>query len=154
MLEHIFRNVNDIRVFDAMVEFVLEGDEKHIDEIPDESIERDVIDADEIMDLLDYNEYKRIEIEDSIDHLVRQKILCVRKIKMEGTTGCKICKYADKLHVPRIGEHKTHVAEETSIGHMNNYYMKMNEITNALRSAAFAHIFLTLEDEIEGGKYE
>jgi hypothetical protein len=101
------------------------------------------------MDILAYSEYKRIEIEDSIDHLVRQKILGIRKIKIEGKTGCKICKYADRLHIPRVGEHKTHVAEEISIGYMDNYYMKMNKITDGLRSAAFAHVFLTLEDEIE-----
>jgi hypothetical protein len=149
MLEHIFRNINDIRIFDVMVDFVLEGDEKHIDEIPDEVVEKDVVDIDEIVDILDYNYYKRVEVEDSLDHLVRQKILGIRKIKMEGKTGCKICKYADRLHIPRVGEHKTHVAEEVSIGYMSNYYMKMNEITSGLRSAAFAHVFLTLEDEIE-----
>lgn len=150
MMEHIFRNINDIRLFDVMVDFVLDEEEKNIDKIPDESIEKDVVDADEIMDFLDYSYYKRLEVEDSIDHFVRQKILGVRKIKMEGTTGCKICKYADKLHIPRVGEHKTHIAEEINIGYMDNYYMKVNEITKGLRSAAFAHIFLTVEDEIEG----
>ena len=154
MLEHIFRNINDIRIFDVMVDFVLEGDEKHIDEIPDDSVEKDIVDTDEIMDILDYNYYKRVEVEDSLDHLVRQKILGIRKIKIEGTTGCRICKYADKLNIPRIGEHKTHIAEEVSIGYMDNYYMKMNEITNGLRSAAFAHIMLTIDDNIEGDKHE
>lgn len=154
MLEHIFRNINDIRVFDAMVDFVLDGDEKHINEIPDESIEKDVVDIDEIMDILDYGYYKRAEVEDSVDHLVRQKILGIRKIKMEGKTGCKICKYTDKFHVPRIGEHKSHIAEEVSIGYIHNYYMKMNEITNGLRSAAFAHVFLTADDTIGEDKDE
>ena len=104
--------------------------------------------------MLDYREYKRIGMEDSLDHLVKQKILGIKKVKMEGITGCKICKYADKLHIPRIGEHKTHFAEEVSIGYIDNYYMKMNEITNGLRSAAFAHVFLTIEDQIEDGKHE
>lgn len=149
MLEHIFRNINDIRIFDVMVDFVFDEEEKNIDEMPDESIEKDVVNIDEIMDILDYSYYKRVEVEDSLDHFVRQKILGIRKIKMEGSAGCKICKYADKLHIPRVGEHKTHVVEEVSIGYMDNYYMKMNKITDGLRSAAFAHVFLTLEDEIE-----
>ena len=150
MLEHIFRNINDIRIFDVMVDFVLDKDEKLIDDIPDESIEKDVVDIDEIMDILEYSYYKRLEVEDSVDHLVRQKILGVRKIKMEGKTGCKICKYSDKLRIPRVGEHKTHIAEEISIGYMDNYYMKVNEITNGLRSAAFANVLLTIDDNIEG----
>ena len=155
MLEHIFRNINDIRIFDVMVDFVLDEEkEKHIDEISDESIEKDIVSMDEIMDLLDYDYYKRLETEDSVDHLVRQKILGVRKVKMEGRTGCKICKYADKLHIPRVGEHKAHVSEQVSIGHVDNYYMKVNEITSGLRSAAFAHVFLSLDDQIEGGKNE
>lgn len=150
MLEHIFRNIDDIRIFDVMVEFVLEEDEAKADinKVLD-SVSMNIIDTDGIMDMLDYNEYKRAGVEDSLGHLVRQKILGIKKVKMEGTTGCKICKYTDKFSVPRIGEHKEHTAEEVSIGYIDNYYMKMNEITNGLRSAAFAHVFLTLQDDIE-----
>lgn len=150
MLEHIFRNINDIRVFDVMVEFVLndEDEKKDFEELSKLS-EISIIDFDNIMDMLEYPEYKRIELEDSLDHLVRQKILGIKKEKMEGTTGCKVCKYAEKLKIPRMGEHKKHLPEQASIGYGDNYYMKVNEITNGLRSAAFAHIFLTLEVEID-----
>ena len=150
MLEHIFRNINDIRVFDVMVEFVLsEEDEKKDFEELSKLSEVNIIDFDNIMDMLEYPEYKRIELEDSLDHLVRQKILGIKKEKMEGTTGCKVCKYADRLKIPRMGEHKKHLPEQVSIGYCDNYYMKINEITNGLRSGAFAHIFLTLEDQID-----
>ncbi len=150
MLEHIFRNINDIRIFDLMVDFVIDKEKQEdVDKIPDESIEDDVVDIDVIMDMLDYREYKRLEVEDSVDHLVRQKVLGIRKIKVEGSTGCKICMYADKLKIPRIGSHKSHVSEQTSIGYVDNYYMKTNAITNGLRSAAFSHIFLTLDNELK-----
>jgi len=155
MLEHIFRNIDDIRIFDLMVEFVMGEDEEKADinKISD-FVSTNIVDKNEIMDLLDYGEYKRVGIEDSLDHLVRQKVLGVKKVKMEGTTGCKICRYTDKLRVPRIGEHKKHIAEEVSIGYADKYYMRTNEITKGLRSAAFAHVFLTLDDQIEGGKNE
>jgi hypothetical protein len=151
----VFRNIDDIRVFDVMVEFVLDEDEEKVDvnKISD-FVSMDIIDTDGVMDMLGYKEYKRIGVEDSLDHLVRQKILGIKKVKMEGTTGCKVCKYADKLHVPRIGEHKKHVAEQVSIGYIDNYYMKTNDITNGLRAAAFAHVFLTIEDQIEEKKIE
>lgn len=151
MIEHIFRNINDIRVFDAMVDFVSDDEEEKEEEKRDDHKISDItkmqiIDVDEIMDILEYGEYKRIEIEDSLDHLVRQKILGIKKIKVEGKTGCKMCKHTDKLKLPRIGDHKSHVPEETSMGYVNNYYMKINDITNGLRSAAFAHIFLVQDD--------
>lgn len=149
MIEHIFRNINDIRVFDIMVEFVL-GEEEEKKEVNELNLkETNIIDFDGIMDMLSYKDYKRIEVEDSLDHLVRQKILGIKKVKTEGSTGCKICKYAEKLKIPRMGEHKKHIPEEKSIGYIDNYYMITNGITNGLRSAAFAHIFLSIEDEID-----
>lgn len=150
MLEHIFRNINDIRLFDVMVEFILDDEEEK--KVANELLnlaETNIIDFDGIMDMLDYKDYKRLEVEDSLEHLVRQKILGIKKVKDEGTTGCKICKYAEKLKIPRMGEHKKHIPEEISIGYIDHYYMKMNEITSGLRSAAFAHIFLSLEDKID-----
>jgi hypothetical protein len=142
MLEHIFRNIDDIRIFDVMVDFVLDEDEEKVDinKVLD-SVSMNIIDTDGIMDILD-----------SLGHLVRQKILGIKKVKMEGTTGCKTCKATDEAGVPRTGEHKTHLAEEVSIGYIDNYYMKINEVTNGLRSAAFAHVFLTLENEIKEDK--
>ena len=133
-----------------MVEFILneEEEKREVDELLD-LVEMNIIDTDGIMDMLDYREYQRIEVEDSLDHLVRQKILGIKKVKVEGKTGCKICKYSDKLKIPRVGEHKTHVAEETTIGYMDNYYMKTNDITNGLRSAAFSHVFMTVDDVVD-----
>ncbi len=126
MLEHIFRNINDIRVFDLMTDFVSSSC---------------TIDIDEIMDILEYPEYKRIEVEDSVDHLVRQNILSITQRKEEGKTGCKICKYLDKFKIPRMGEHKTHLSEQTNIGFIDEYYMIDNHITRALIEAVFAHVF-------------
>ena len=85
------------------------------------------------------------------------------QIKEEGKTGCKTCKYLDKLKLPRVGEHKTHVPEQTNIGFVNEYYMKDNSITRSLRGAVFAHVFIAegLEEYIKdkasdmvGGKCE
>lgn len=136
MLEHIFRNINDIRVFDVMTSFVSSDC---------------TIDIDEIMDILEYPEYKRIEVEDSVDYLVRQHILGIVQRKEEGKTGCKICKYLDKFKIPRIGEHKTHLPEQTNIGLIDEYYMKDNSITQALIGAVFAHVFIAegLEEYIK-----
>lgn len=136
MLEHIFRNINDIRVFDVMTDFVSSDC---------------TMDIDEIMDILEYPEYKRIEVEDSVDHLVRQHILSIVQKKEEGKTGCKICTYLDKFKIPRMGEHKTHVSEQTTIGFVDEYYMKDNPITRALRGAVFAHVFIAegLEEYIK-----
>jgi hypothetical protein len=136
MLEHIFRNINDIRIFDVMTEF-LSSDYTN--------------DIDEIMDMLEYPEYKRIQVEDSVDHLVRQHILNIVQKKVEGKTGCKICKYLDKFKIPRMGEHKTHVSEQTNIGFIDEYYMKDNLITRSLISAVFANVFIAegLEEYIK-----
>lgn len=136
MLEHIFRNINDIRVFDVMTDFVSSDC---------------TMDIDEIMGILEYPEYKRIEIEDSVDYLVRQHILSTIQKKEEGKTGCNICKYLDKFKIPRIGEHKTHLPEQTNIGFVDEYYMKDNPITQSLRSAIYAHVFIVegLEEYIK-----
>lgn len=147
MLEHIFRNMNDIRVFDLMTEFP----EKDIpeQETTEDHLNLGVVDIDDIMGMLDYGEYKRIEIEDSIDHLVRSQILGIKKIKVEGKSGCKVCKWTDKLKIPRIGDHKSHKPEEISVGEINNFCMKDSNITQLLRAAAFQHIMIMLESEIE-----
>lgn len=136
MLEHIFRNINDIRVFDLMTDFVSSDC---------------TMDIDEIMDILEYPEYKRIEIEDSVDYLVRQHILGTVQKKEEGKTGCKICKYLDRFKIPRMGEHKTHMPEQTNIGFIDEYYMKDNPITQSLISAIYSHVFISegLEEHIK-----
>lgn len=128
MLEHIFRNIDDIRIFDVMTDFV----------------SRDcTLDRDEIMDILEYPEYKRIQVEDSIDYLVRQHILGILQKEEEVKTGCNICKHLDKLNIPRMGGHKTHMPEQTSIGFINEYYMEDNTITQSLINAIHAHVFIS-----------
>lgn len=134
MIEHIFRNINDIRVFDLMTEFIPK-DEKVVND-------HEAVDIDEIMNLLEYNEYKHIEIEDSVEHLVRQQILGIKKVEVEGTNGCKICRYMEKLKLPKFGEHLTHVSEHKNKGTIDNYYMKDNPITESLRHAIYSHVFI------------
>lgn len=156
MLEHIFRNINDIRVFDAMTDFVLDKYEKEeLDKILDcEELlghnTNDIVDIDELMEILEYSEYKKIEVEDSLNHLVREKILGVKKVRMEGATGCKLCKYSDKFGFPRLYGHNSHVAEQISIGFINNYYMEDNKLTGLLRNAIFNHVLLTMGSECDG----
>lgn len=106
MLEHIFRNINDVRVFDLMTDFLSSDC---------------TLDIDEIMDMLEYPEYKRIEIEDSVEHLVSQHILSIVQTKVEGKTGCKVCKYLEKFKIPKMGDHKTHISEHVDIGFVDEY---------------------------------
>ncbi len=154
MLEHIFRNINDIRVFDIMVEFILnEEDEKKDFEELSKMNNIDFIDFDNLVDMLEYPEYKRIELEDSLDHLVRQKILGIRKIRMDATTGCEICKYSDKFGYERLYGHRDHVAEQINVEYVNNYYMENNRTTGLLRNAIFNHI-LTIVGGEHRGEYD
>ena len=160
MLEHIFRNINDIRVFDAMTDFVLDKyDKEELDKTLNcEEVlghnSNGIVDIDEIMEILDYGEYKRIEVEDSLNHLIREKILGVKKVRMESVTGCKICKYSDKFRFPRLYGHHSHIAEEIKIGFVNNYYMEDNKLTGLLRNAIFNHVFLTMGEEDGGDNCE
>ena len=144
MIEHIFRNINDIRVFDLMTEFP----EEDVTEGPDEELHLGTLDTNDIMNMLDYPEYKRIEVVDSVDHLIREEILGVKKIKIEGKTGCEICKWRDKFKIPRVGEHKSHKPEEVNTGDIDNYFMKENDLTRLLRTAVFHHITISLEKKI------
>lgn len=128
MLEHIFRNINDIRIFDIMTDFVSADC---------------TLDIYEIMDILEYPDYERIQIEDSIDHLVRQRILNIVSKKEEVKTGCNICKHLDRLHIPRTEKHKTHIPEQTNMGFINTYYMEDNPITQSLINAISSHVFIS-----------
>lgn len=143
MLEQIFRNINDIRIFDVMVNF------------PEKDVTDDLgaVDIYEIMDILEYNEYKRIEVEDSIEHLVKNEILGIKKTKMEGRTGCKICKWTDKFKIPRIGEHKSHKPEKVDVGEIDSYYMRENDLTQLLRAVTSQHIMMTLEKNRNKNSY-
>lgn len=156
MLEHIFRNISDIRIFDLMTDFVLD---KYAQEELDKSLEYDrvlarndvnTVNIYEIMELLDYNEYKRIDVQDSLDHLVRQKILGIRKIRMDGTTGCEICKYSDKFGYQRLYGHEDHVVKQINIEFIDNYYMEENRTTGLLRNAIFNHVLMTVGDKCRG----
>ena len=156
MLEHIFRNINDIRIFDLMTDFVLDKYEiEELDKILDHErtlTRNDVntVNIDEVIELLDYNEYKRVEVQDSLDHLARQKILGIRKIRMDGTAGCIVCKYSDKFGYTRPYEHRDHIAEQTNIEFVDNYYMEDNRLTGLLRNAIFNHVLITVGDENRG----
>jgi len=141
MLEHIFRNINDIRVFDMMSNFL--GKE-----------EDDVCDIDDIMDILEYPGYKRIEVEDSVKHLVENEILGVKKIEIEGTTGCKTCKWTDKLRLPRMGKHTSHKPENVSKVGIDKYYMKDNNLTQLLRAAVLQQVTIMLEKEDKLPRFE
>lgn len=132
MLEHIFRNINDIRVFDLMVEFDKD----------------DEITVNDMLELLDYREADRIQIEDSVQHLIKEQILDIKQKEVEAVTGCRICKLIDKLKLPRIKSHKAHVPERTEICNIDTYFIKDNDMTRALKTAAFTHITLTLEQYI------
>ena len=150
MLEHIFRNINDIRIFDVMIDFVLdeEQEKKEFDELlnlPD----CEMINFNDIMEMLDYKEYQRIETKDSLDHLIRCNIIGIKKEECEGTTGCKICKDTDKDKLPRMEDHESHHPEETSIDYDNNYFMKANDITKGLRFAVCDIVTSSLEKEID-----
>lgn len=142
MIEHIFRNINDIRVFDLMSEYLY-----HEEEIKEFTDDKGTLDVDDIINLLEYGEYKRIEVEDSVEHLVRNEILRLKKIEVKGYTGCKTCSWTDKLKLPRIGKHKTHFEYEERTGFINNYYMIRNETTESLIRAVFSHVYLTCEQE-------
>ncbi len=122
MLEHIFRNITDIRVFDIFyVEYC----------------DYELADIDDIMKSLEYPDVMRIQIEDSIDHLVKEKILEQIYVKLEGWGGCRTCTWTDKLHLPRVGEHKKHTPFEIRHDDFPQYRLLDNEITKHLSLAAF-----------------
>ena len=131
MLEHIFRNLNDIRVFDAFQLELNEGE---------------AADVHAILKIIDYKDTERIQIEDSIDHLVRCKILEKWYKKINGYSGCKICLYTDKFKLPRIGKHKTHYPYEITKSDFPFYKLANNELVNCLYKAVFEYIKLYSEN--------
>ena len=131
-LEHIFRNLNDIRVFDIMESFL---DEK------------DAIEIYDILEILNYPESEIIQIEDSAEHLVRQKILCKTIIKAEIQAGCKICKYVNKFTKYKLRGHKDHVPYYKEMTDIPAYFMYNTDLVSALRSAVFQHACLLSEDD-------
>lgn len=115
MLEHIFRNLTDIRVFDLFYLEYCDGEE---------------IDIDDILKGLEYPQCEFIQIEDSVEHLVKQHILEKVYKKVEGYNGCRTCTYLDKLKLPRIGEHKSHKPYEKVETEFPYYRIAVNAIIN------------------------
>ena len=124
-MEHIFRNLNDVRVFDIMVDME----------------EDNPLDTHEILELLDYPERENIQIQDSIDHLVQEQILSVKLVPEETSIGCEICKEGEQ----RLSGHESHEPLKMEIIEMEKYYFAKNDLTNLLVSAVFQSSFFTAE---------
>lgn len=131
MLEHIFRNINDIRVFDAFYCEYCDGEE---------------VDIDIILKSLEYSEIEHIQIEDSVEHLTNCKILEKVYNKIEGWSGCRTCLYTDKLKLPRIGEHKKHQPYEKIEDDFPYYRIACNDLTNYLYKAVFEYLKIYSDD--------
>ncbi len=131
MLEHIFRNLNDIRVFDVFYLEYCDGEE---------------VDVDDILESLEYKYCEHIQIEDSVEHLVECHILEKVYNKIEGWGGCKTCSYTDKLKLPRIGEHKKHQPFAISHDEFPFYRIACNDLTNYLYKAVFEYLKMYGED--------
>lgn len=122
-MEHIFRNLNDIRVFDAMGEFT----------------EDSPVDTHDILDMLDYPDRENIQIQDSIDHLIRIGILAIKLVPEEITSGCAECRITDDAADLRLRGHESHKPEVIEIVQMEKYYFVKNELTDLLVAAVFRH---------------
>lgn len=135
MLEHIFRNLTDIRVFDIFyVECVFLDDS---------------LDIDQVLDYLDYPQREYIQVEDSINHLVRQKILKVVSKKAITSSGCKTCTLLDTIGFPRFGDHKNHVPYEEKEIDVPSYANAENKTTKYLFKALSWNVFETeIEDNV------
>jgi len=131
MLEHIFRNINDIRVFDLFYVENCNGEESDIDDI---------------LEGLELTEIEHIQIEDSVEHLVKCKILEIVYKKLEGCSGCRTCLWLDKHKLPRIGEHKSHKPFEKIESDFPYYRISCNDLTNYLFRAMFEHLKMYGED--------
>lgn len=121
-LEHIFRNLNDIRVFDMMTDF------NDID-YP--------VSIDDILEILSYPQREIIQIEDSVRHLISQQILKIVLVPEETTTGCKDCKSG----IPRKKGHEFHKIYEIKTVNDVKYYMDNNNCTRFLVSAVMQNSF-------------
>lgn len=125
-LEHIFRNLNDIRLFDVMSDLIGE---------------KSAVDIDFILELLDYPQREFIQIEDSIKHLVETKILGIHLSPEETTTGCYICRQTDESLITRCEGHENHVLQKTEIVNVENYYMLSNNLTVSLIESVMINSF-------------
>jgi len=132
MLESIFRNLNDIRVFDV---FFVEGQDGR------------PFDSSDILEILEYSFTERFQIEDSMEHLTRMKIFEEVEVPIEVGSGCKICKYTDKMKLPRIGKHKTHAPYEMEELPVIHYRIALNNTTKYLFKALYNNISECIEDD-------
>lgn len=122
MIEHIFRNINDIRVFDV---FGTYGSNSEPVEIED------------VLNVLGYGYTEKIQIEDSVEHLVRQKIIEIEYSIHKSYTGCKRCYYTDKIGWTRIDTHKTHVPLEEISSEYPTYKLATNDVVQCLLTAMY-----------------
>ena len=135
-MEHIFRNLNDIRVFDLFSDMGYG--------------ENYSINIHEVIELLECGEIERIQIEDSVDHLVREQILSIELIDQEWTTGCKDCCETDRLNLPRHSGHETHKPIETGTSKIEHYYLSDNKMVICLTVAVMESSFLKADKIMEG----
>jgi hypothetical protein len=128
-MENIFRNLNDIRVFDIMVD-----------------IDKDnPIDTHEILDLLDYPYREIIQIQDSIDHLVKEKILSTKLVQEETHTGCEICVEGE----PKLSGHEYHKPYKIELIGIEKYFFLYNNLTGLLVSAIFQSSMYCCEEHVD-----
>lgn len=130
-LEHIFRNLNDIRVFDTMSSCQFYRDS--------------AIKFDLIMSVLDLPQREEIQIQDSIDHLIEQEIIGVTYTDAEYTSGCRICKETDNNNLQRKNEHESHKPEIKGITKIPMYYLLKNKLNFCLTSAVMESSFMSVE---------
>ena len=127
-MEHIFRNLNDIRIFDLFSDMGFS--------------ENYSIDINEIIKLSECGEAERIQIEDSVDHLVREQILSIELIDQEWTIGCALCGVADKHCLPRPPGHESHKPIKAGTSKIEHYYLSNNKIVICLTAAVMESSFL------------
>ena len=130
-MEHIFRDPNDIRVFDLFSEMGFNKDE--------------AIDIHDVIKLLECGEIERIQIEDSVDHLVREQVLTIELVDEKWTNGCRICSLTDKAGFLRLPGHKSHIPEETGTSKIEHYYLSDNNLAKCLTAAVMESSWLEAE---------
>ena len=134
-MEHIFRNLNDIRIFDLFSDMGYG--------------ENYSININEIIELLECGEIERIQIEDSVDHLVREQILSIELVDEEWTSGCKDCWETDRLNLPRHSGHETHIPYQTGTSKIEYYYLSDNKMVICLTVAIMESSFLKADKIME-----
>lgn len=138
-MEHIFRNLNDIRVFDLFDEMMISKDES--------------IDIHRVIELLECGEAERIQIEDSINHLVREQILSIELVDEKWTSGCESCGVADRQGWPRLPGHESHKPLIKGTSKIEHYYLSDNKMVICLTVAIMESSFLKA-DKIREDKGE